>query len=312
MKKILLSLLLTAALFSCKTQERGPQPFPNVEPPIVLLRSTEEMAEWIAGHYWDAWLDSLDCFSADTSLVGGLLFEDFQHAANQYAILLSAIPVEKAISAQNRLWTKLSHPEFSHPRVAQNLFAAAEILFYNPISDWRNEEFYLPALAWKLQQEKDSLMRTRYENQQRICQLNRLGEVAADFEYQVPGKPAQRMHELKTPFTLLFFSNPECPMCEEIIALFQQNDVINQALQNQQLTVLNLYIDQELDRWMAYRKYFPSTWTNAFDPHFRLRENDQYAIRAIPSLYLLDQEKRVLLKDATPQQIVRALQSKLQ
>jgi thioredoxin-related protein len=133
--------------------------------------------------------------------------------------------------------------------------------------------------------------------------------VAADFEYQVPGKEVQRMHNLRTPYTLLFFSNPECPMCEEIIGSFMASDVLNQAIETQQLTLLNLYIDQELDRWMNYRHHFPKTWINAFDPNFSLRDNDRYAIRAIPSLYLLDSEKRVLLKDATPQQVVRALQS---
>ncbi|MBO7278599.1 MAG: DUF5106 domain-containing protein [Bacteroidales bacterium] len=309
MKKFFVILTLLAGLSACQTPERGPQPFPNAEPPIMLVRSTEEMANWIADHYWDAWLDSLDCFSADTSLVGGILFEDFQNAANQYAILLSAIPAQKAVHAQNRLWNKLSDPEFKHPRVAEKLFMAAEILFYNPISDWRNEEFYLPALSWKLQQHEDEMVLERYREQQRICQLNRLGEVAADFEYQVPGKEVQRMHNLRTPYTLLFFSNPECPVCEEIIGSFMASDVLNQAIETQQLTLLNLYIDQELDRWMNYRHHFPKTWINAFDPNFSLRDNDRYAIRAIPSLYLLDSEKRVLLKDATPQQVVRALQS---
>ena len=42
---------------------------------------------------------------------------------------------------------------------------------------------------------------------------------------------------------------------------------------------------------------YPESWYNGFDPDFVLRNNDIYNIRAIPSLYLLDKEKNVLMKD---------------
>ena len=43
---------------------------------------------------------------------------------------------------------------------------------------------------------------------------------------------------------------------------------------------------------------YPEEWYNGFDPDFVIRNETLYNVRAIPSLYLLDSEKTVLLKDA--------------
>jgi hypothetical protein len=43
---------------------------------------------------------------------------------------------------------------------------------------------------------------------------------------------------------------------------------------------------------------YPDSWHNGFDPDLAIRNENLYNVRAIPSLYLLDDEKRVILKDA--------------
>jgi hypothetical protein len=54
---------------------------------------------------------------------------------------------------------------------------------------------------------------------------------------------------------------------------------------------------------------YPEEWYNGFDPDMILRSNEIYAIRAIPSLYLLDSEKRVIMKDAPEERLFRYLSS---
>lgn len=48
-----------------------------------------------------------------------------------------------------------------------------------------------------------------------------------------------------------------------------------------------------------YREQIPASWINAYDDGCVLREKGLYDLSAIPSLYLLDAQKRVLVKDAT-------------
>ena len=43
---------------------------------------------------------------------------------------------------------------------------------------------------------------------------------------------------------------------------------------------------------------YPAEWFNGFDPDMVIRTETLYDVRAIPSLYLLDEDKTVIMKDA--------------
>jgi len=44
-------------------------------------------------------------------------------------------------------------------------------------------------------------------------------------------------------------------------------------------------------------------WTNGYDKELVIKNKNLYDLRAIPTLYLLDKNKTVLLKDATLQKV---------
>lgn len=75
------------------------------------------------------------------------------------------------------------------------------------------------------------------------------------------------------------------------------------------LAVVNVYIDEDIQAWRSYMPIYPEDWYNGFDPDLVLRSNDIYNVRAIPSLYLLDAEKRVILKDAPERKVMDRLKS---
>ena len=54
---------------------------------------------------------------------------------------------------------------------------------------------------------------------------------------------------------------------------------------------------------------YPDEWYNGFDPDMVIRNDELYNVRAIPSLYLLDKDKRVILKDAPENKIFQYLMS---
>lgn len=65
------------------------------------------------------------------------------------------------------------------------------------------------------------------------------------------------------------------------------------------MRVLALYPGEDMEEWKACAPEPPSAWLNGRDASAGLNiKNRLYAIRDIPSLYLLDKNKRVLLKDA--------------
>ena len=61
--------------------------------------------------------------------------------------------------------------------------------------------------------------------------------------------------------------------------------------------------DEELDEWRKHLNEFPKEWINGYDKKFAIKEQQLYDLKAIPTLYLLNKEKTVLLKDAPAQAI---------
>ena len=76
------------------------------------------------------------------------------------------------------------------------------------------------------------------------------------------------------------------------------------------MAVLNIYIDEDLQGWRDYMPIYPEEWYNGFDPDLAIRTENLYDVRAIPSLYLLDEEKRVILKDAPENRLFNLLLSR--
>ena len=108
---------------------------------------------------------------------------------------------------------------------------------------------------------------------------------------------------MKGTFTLLFFSNPGCTACKEIVDELNSAPFVSAMLAEGFLSVVNVYIDEDIDAWRDYQEIYPKEWYNGYDPSFSIRSNLSYSVRAIPSLYLLDSEKNVIMKDAVEQNV---------
>ena len=78
---------------------------------------------------------------------------------------------------------------------------------------------------------------------------------------------------------------------------------LTELMENGTLSVVDIYIDEDIDAWKAHRAEYPAKWINGYDPAFIIRTDLLYNVRALPSLYLLDAQKTVLLKDCTPEKL---------
>ena len=62
--------------------------------------------------------------------------------------------------------------------------------------------------------------------------------------------------------------------------------------------VLAVYPDEDMKAWRDYLPHFPSAWINAYDADLKIKSAELYDLKAIPTLYLLDSNKTVMLRDA--------------
>ena len=87
-------------------------------------------------------------------------------------------------------------------------------------------------------------------------------------------------------------------MCREIREAISSSPMLTEMIEHGRLQVLAIYPDEDLSEWRAYRDEMPASWINAYDKGCVIRNELLYDLHAIPALYLLDRNKRVLVKDS--------------
>ena len=104
------------------------------------------------------------------------------------------------------------------------------------------------------------------------------------------------LYSINSPFLLLIFNHPECSLCHKTEENIESNSFIQRLLIESKLKVLAITIDAERGEWE--RHAYPKNWIVGLDVSKEIYSKRLYDIQRLPSLYLLDKEKRVLLKEA--------------
>ena len=312
--------------------------FPQVQVPSYI-NDRGQAVNYMARNFWDKFFalpapakESVSPGAADAankkgnkpsgrSAVHGVDSLSFEKAFGMYAQLLKVADRKTVEMSVQELFAKLdSLAEAGERKPLLAVMQLAEHYFYDPNSPVLDEEIYLCTLNGILAARSLSeLDKMQYEYQHRICSLNRVGTPAADFAFRqfvsgnnLPDSNSQ-MYSPNTPrgysdktlyknvkgdYTLLFFNNPDCSACGEILDAIKNSPLMG-LVQQKKLSIVAMYTDEDLSAWVRNREKYPSDWIYAFDHKLILRDNNIYGLRAIPSLYLLDKDKRVILKDAT-------------
>ena len=221
--------------------------------------------------------------------------------------VLSMVDYPHAAKSVRRLYDKALKCE--RKDTASNVFdtfrSLVEKYLYDPNSPMRNEDLYGPYADCLSRCEFiDEGNRKAYAYDAGMCALNRVGTKAADFRFEDKNGKVRRLYDIKADFIVLFFSNPGCVACKEIINALKGTPQIDSMISAGRIAVLNIYIDEDLEAWRSYMPIYPETWYNGFDPDFVIRGDVLYNVRAIPSLYLLDKDKNVMMKDAVTERVI--------
>ena len=79
----------------------------------------------------------------------------------------------------------------------------------------------------------------------------------------------------------------------------EKTDVLNQLTADRQLTVLAVYPGENKRLWQTMAQHMLPTWEIGMDESQTIYDKELYDILGFPSMYLLDQQKTVILKDAS-------------
>lgn len=275
------TVLAVACIGGQRQKKASVQTVPlQVPVPPAMMEDAQERAEYVLAHYWQNYKPEIDSVSLEQAFTNWV-------ALTEYASRPLAI---KSLCA-------------GYDKAPERIGELAERYLYDPNSPYRDEDLYGALAAHIGTPEMLALAKA--------CSLNAVGTKAADFVWEDARGRRHHLYEVDGYFTILFFSNPGCNACKEIIDALKGSDSLLKAMQTRYLSVVNIYIDEDLDAWREYLPNYPEYWYTGFDPFFTLRNDSVYHIRAIPSVYLLDASKTVVLKDTTTEKMLQYLELNL-
>jgi hypothetical protein len=266
-----------------------------------MMESADDRAEYMLTHWWDGITDPERNYPCDSTFVSGVSRDVVEQKFANWVNILDMMDMRAVEKAVVRLYDRVAACE--RKDTASNVFETLSDLvvkyLYDPNSPLRNEDHYAffaarmassDLVAPELQQ--------KYAREVRLASLNRVGTKAADFRFLDKRGKAHTLYGTDAEYTLLFFSNPGCTACQAIMDELNMNPNISRLIDQSTMAVINIYIDEDLAAWRDYASAYSDKWYNGFDPDLVIRGETLYNVRAIPSLYLLDRNKTVLMKDA--------------
>lgn len=254
------------------------------------LRQPPERAAFILEHFWD---------QADFA-PGSPLADSLEASEQAFVDFVSIIPHGSMEAAEKGI-ASLLEKAGANPAAYRQIRDLSEKYLYELESPLLSEPIYrLFLLQYAVSPLLDEAAVARAKGQLELVNMNRPGSKAADFRYTDRNGAERTLYETPSARqTLLVFYNPTCDSCEQLIFDLQHNPNVSEAIKRGEMSVVAIYSGPDRETWSASASSLPESWTVGYEPD-TLEENDLYDFRATPTIFLLDNDKNVIIKDLSP------------
>jgi len=292
-KILILSILLGAiclmASVYCQAQDTEREAALKMLPSIPdELKDVSERAAYLAMHYWDKY------DFRDTALMmrDNLLERGFA----DYCDVLSLTSDDIVSASIDSLMKKAENERF----IFRLFSELSEKYLYEPASPVYDEKKFVHFLEYMTKTAfLDDIEKIRPAYLLESLSKNNTGDIAEDFVYTLADDRQGSLHEVEAAFTLLYFSDPGCEDCQMLTRQLIVSPIVNSMIKSGRLKILSVYTHDDLDLWKEYAAKVLHSWIYARDAEQVIESENLYNIRKFPTLYLLDKDKRVIIKDAS-------------
>jgi hypothetical protein len=180
------------------------------------------------------------------------------------------------------------------------LLKISEQYLYEPDSPVCDEEKFIPFLQYAIQSSTlQDIEKVRPKFLLDLILKNRIGTVANDFVYTLMSGETGNLHVIKADFTILYFNDPDCDDCMMLIKQLNASTVISQLILSGKLKIITVYVNDDLEAWKKHASDVPNTWIYSYEAEQKINFEGVYNIKRFPTLYLLGQDKKVIQKDVS-------------
>jgi len=250
------------------------------------LTEPAQRAAYLTQHFWDNYN-----FMDTTFLMTNQVLE---HSFVDFINLLTLVPDD----VQERSIQLLLQKSEVTPSVFMFIIQVSERYLYETASPFYNEERLVPFLQYALQSSHlDEFEKSRPAFLLNGILMNRIGTVANDFAYTLLNGETGTLHTLQADWTILYFNDPECDDCKLLIKQLSASTGINDRIESGKMKIITVYVNDDLEAWRKHASDVPLSWIYSYDAQQKINDENIYYIKHFPTLYLLDQDKKVMLKD---------------
>lgn len=284
MKTRLFTLFVLWACTLVQAQAQQSFPYPAIPD---TLRSVEQRAGYLSEHYWDNYnfADTLLLKSKEVTEQG---FVNFIDILNRFNLDNASKGVAHKDIAQKDIAQKgitqkdiacFTRKAFSNADAKERFENLIEHYFEDQLSPVRNDRVYLIFLEeMKNSPCFDETEKERIAFKIKTTNKNLPGDIAINFKFKDESGKEHQLSDYKDQKVILYFYDPDCENCHKVSAWLKQQTI------PADIKVLKMIADNHIS-------YI-------------------YSLKNMPTIFLLDKENKVILKDCTAQELIENISTK--
>lgn len=289
MKTRLFTLFVLWACTLVQAQAQQSFPYPAIPD---TLRSVEQRAGYLSEHYWDNYnfADTLLLKSKEVTEQG---FVNFIDILNRFNLDYASKGVAHKDIAQKDITRKdiarkditqkgiacFTRKAFSNAAAKERFENLIEHYFEDQLSPVRNDRVYLIFLEeMKNSPCFDETEKERIAFKIKTTNKNLPGDIAINFKFKDESGKEHQLSDYKDQKIILYFYDPDCENCRKVSAWLKQQTI------PADIKVLKMIADNHIS-------YI-------------------YSLKNMPTIFLLDKENKVILKDCTAQELIENISTK--
>ena len=294
MKTRLFTLFVLWACTLVQAQAQQSFPYPAIPD---TLRSVEQRAGYLSEHYWDNYnfadtlllkskevteqgfvnfIDILNRFNLDNASKGVAHKDIAQKGITRKDITQQSIAQKDITQKGIACFTRKA---FSNAAAKERFENLIEHYFEDQLSPVRNDRVYLIFLEeMKNSPCFDETEKERIAFKIKTTNKNLPGDIAINFKFKDESGKEHQLSDYKDQKVILYFYDPDCENCHEVSAWLKQQTI------PADIKVLKMIADNHI----SY----------------------MYSLKNMPTIFLLDKENKVILKDCTAQELIENISTK--
>jgi len=261
-------------------------------PPQEYYRDRVKLFTYLAEHHFDSFL-----WEDERLLNTPVFYNKLKTFAQQLLPLNSKITIPIVLKVLNE------------SKKTRNLYYAFFDFLEQELgsikSPYRDELLYIAMLKDILStSDIEETRELRYVYELNLITKNQPGEQAIDFNILMDNGDTTTLYAIDAEILILYFQNPDCPACGEFREKMKNMEVLYHLLNSGKVKIITIYFEKNEELWRNYlHKGAFKTWMHGWNYDLRISEEHLYDVRNIPTIMILDKNKKVIEKDIFPNEL---------